>query len=62
MNEPASNHLTHEQRMRLAASTIREAIIKGPDDARLSTTERNMVAFSTCDRQRWLPESSAASC
>jgi hypothetical protein len=46
--------------VRLAAIKIREAIKKGPDEAGLSTTERYIVAFATCDRQ--LPIETVFSC
>lgn len=51
--------LTHDQSVRLAVVTIREATKRGPDKTGASTTERIMIAFATCDRQLWLPGSTA---
>lgn len=51
--------LTHEQSVRLAVVTIREALKLGPDRSGVSTTERIMVAFAACDRALWLPESAS---
>ena len=48
------HHLTSEQRIALAAVTIREAIKRGPEAFDRPTAERCMIALATCDRA-WLP-------
>ncbi|RZI40382.1 hypothetical protein EGT07_23860 [Herbaspirillum sp. HC18] len=53
--------LTHDQSVRLAAVKIREAVKLGPDKTSASSTELVMIAFATCDRQRWLPGSNEGS-
>lgn len=53
--------LTHDQAVRLAAIKIREAVKLGPDKTGASSTELVMIAFATCDRQRWIPKSNASS-
>jgi hypothetical protein len=47
--------LTDDQRVRLAAVKIREAVKAGPDKASLSATESCMVAIAACDRH-YLPK------
>lgn len=63
MNTEAEHisHLTYDQAVRLAAVKIREAVKLGPDKTSASSTELIMVAFATCDRQRWIPNSNDSS-
>jgi hypothetical protein len=53
--------ITYDQEVRLAAAKIREAVKLGPDKTSASTTELIMIAFATCDRQRWIPDTPASS-
>jgi hypothetical protein len=53
--------ITYDQEVRLAAVKIREAVKLGPDKTSASSTELIMIAFATCDRQRWIPDSNASS-
>jgi hypothetical protein len=55
------SHLTDDQVVRLNAVKIREAVNLGPDKSGASGTDRVMIAFATCDRQRWIPKDNASS-
>jgi len=61
MSEDQIIPITYDQEVRLAAVKIREAVKLGPERSSASSTELIMIAFAACDRQRWLPESNAAS-
>lgn len=49
--------LSDDQLVRLEIAKIHEAIRLGPEKTGASRVELIMVAFATCDRQRWLPQS-----
>jgi hypothetical protein len=53
--------ITPEQIVRLSVVKIREAVKLGPDKTTASSTELIMIAFATCDRQRWIPDSNQSS-
>lgn len=53
--------ITYDQAVRLDVVKIREAVKLGPDKTAASTTELVMIAFATCDRQRWVPSTHASS-
>jgi hypothetical protein len=53
--------ITPDQAVRLSTVKIREAVRLGPDKTSASSTELIMVAFATCDRQRWIPGSNQSS-
>lgn len=58
----SNSSITYDQAVRLNAVKIREAVKLGPEKTiSASKTDLIMVAFATCDRQRWIPNVHASS-
>ena len=51
--------LTRDQSVRLAVIKIREAVALGLNKSGAPSPERIMIAFATCDRHLWCPDSKA---
>lgn len=50
-----------EHAVRLEVQHIHQAVERGPSRADSKGAQRIMVAFATCDRQKWIPDEEGGS-